>query len=102
MVRAGSTSRTRRQNGDAAGGLLWHAGWALAIALAGGALAANGLLDAGPTLMALGAGGAAAGLGAILSLFGGPGRTAAVLSWGLAGAVACHLTGGIAGPLAAW
>jgi cell cycle sensor histidine kinase DivJ len=102
MVRAGSTSSKRRQHGDAAGGLLWHAGWALAIALAGGGLAANGLLDAGPTLLALAAGGAAAGLGAILSLFGGPGRMAAVLAWGLAGATACHLTGGIAGPLAAW
>jgi len=102
MVRAGSTSSKTRQNGDTAGGLLWHAGWALAIALAGGALAANGLLDAGPTLMALAAGGAAAGLGAVLSLFGGPGRMAAVLAWGLAGAAACHLTGGIAGPLAAW
>ncbi|TAL29960.1 sensor histidine kinase [Phenylobacterium sp.] len=102
MARAGSTSSTKRQDGDAAGGLLWHAGWALAVALTAGGLAANGLLDAGPTLLALGAGGAAAGLGAILSLFGAPGRAAAVLAWGLAGAAACHLTGGIAGPLAAW
>jgi cell cycle sensor histidine kinase DivJ len=102
MVRAGSTSSKRRQHGDVAGGLLWHAGWAIAIALAGAGLAANGLLDTSPTLLALAAGGAAAGLGAILSLFGGPGRMAAVLSWGLAGAAACHLTGGIAGPLAAW
>ena len=107
MARAGSTSSTKRQDGDAAGGLLWHAGWALAIALTAGGLAANGMLDTGPsllapTLLALGAGGAAAGLGAILSLFGAPGRAAAVLAWGLAGAAACHLTGGIAGPLAAW
>ncbi|WP_430424008.1 sensor histidine kinase [Phenylobacterium sp.] len=107
MARAGSTSSTKRQDGDAAGGLLWHAGWALAIALTAGGLAANGMLDTGPTLLAptllaLGAGGAAAGLGAILSLFGAPGRAAAVLAWGLAGAGACHLTGGIAGPLAAW
>ena len=102
MARAGSTSSTKRQDGDAAGGLLWHAGWALAVALTAGGLAANGILDTGPTLLALGAGGAAAGLGAILSLFGAPGRAAAVLAWGLAGAAACHLTGGIAGPLAAW
>ena len=38
MVRTGSTSPLRRRRGDAAGGLLWHAGWALAIALAGGAM----------------------------------------------------------------
>ena len=102
MARAASTSTKARRTGDAAGGLLWHAGWALAIALTAGGLAAGGLLDAGPSLLALAAGGAAAGLGAILSLFGGPGRAGAVLAWGLAGAAACHLTGGIAGPLAAW
>ena len=102
MARAAWTSTKARRNGDAAGGLLWHGGWALAIALTTGGLAANGLVEAGPTLLALAAGGAAAGLGAILSLFGGPGRAAAVLAWGLAGAAACHLTGGIAGPLAAW
>ena len=56
MVRTGSTSPLRRRRGDAAGGLLWHAGWALAIALAGGAMAANGLLDDGPTLLALAGG----------------------------------------------
>jgi len=102
MAAARSTSSKARRRNDAAAGVLWHAGWVLAIAAAGGVLAAQGLLPVGPELLALAAGGGAAALGAILSMLGGPGRAAAVLAWGLAGAAACHLTGGTAGPLAAW
>jgi cell cycle sensor histidine kinase DivJ len=81
---------------------VWHAAFALAVALAMGGLASQDLLPVGPTLMALGAVGGAAIAGAVLSMLGGPGRVAAVLAWGAAGAAACQLTGGTAGPLAAW
>ncbi|MBX3482434.1 HAMP domain-containing sensor histidine kinase [Phenylobacterium sp.] len=67
-----------------------------------GLLSARGLLPVGPELTALAAGGAAAVLGALLSTLGRGGRAVSVLIWGVAGAAACHLTGGPAGPLAAW
>jgi cell cycle sensor histidine kinase DivJ len=102
MAAGREPSPKSRRRTDAAGGLLWHAAWAAAIAGTAGALAAQDLLPVGPTLLALAAGAAAAGLGAILGLFGGPGRATAILAWGLAGAAACHLTGGTSGPLAAW
>jgi len=93
-------SKGRRSN--AAVGVLWHAGWAIAVAAAAGVLSLQGLLPVGPELAALGAVVGAGVLGAILSMFGGPGQIVAVLAWGVAGAAACHLTGGPAGPLAAW
>ncbi len=102
MVRARATSTTARRRSDAAPGLLWHAAWALAVAATTGGLAVQGMLPPGPELLALAAGGVAAMLGALLSLFGRPGQMASVLIWGAAGAAACHLTGGTAGPLAAW
>jgi len=102
MAGARSTPPKVRRHKDAAAGVLWHAGWVLAIAAAGGALAVQGLLPPGPELLALAIGGGAAVLGALLSMLGRPGRATAVLVWGVAGAAACHLTGGIAGPLAAW
>jgi len=91
-----------RRRSDAAPGLLWHAAWALAVAGAMGGLSVQGLLPVGPEMMALGMGGVAAMLGALLCNFGKVGRAASVLIWGAAGAGACHLTGGTAGPLAAW
>jgi len=102
MVRARATSTKSRRRSDAAPGLLWHAAWALAVAATAGGLSIQGMLPAGPELLALGAGGAAAMLGALLSMMGNAGRAASVLIWGVAGAAACHLTGGTAGPLAAW
>ncbi|MBJ7409198.1 MAG: HAMP domain-containing histidine kinase [Phenylobacterium sp.] len=102
MVRARATSTKARRRSDAAPGLLWHAAWALAVAATTGGLAVQGMLPPGPELLALAAGGVAAMLGALLSLFGRPGQMASVLIWGAAGAAACHLTGGTAGPLAAW
>ncbi|WP_068879140.1 HAMP domain-containing sensor histidine kinase [Phenylobacterium sp. CCH12-B4] len=102
MVGARATSTRARRRSDAAPGLLWHAGWALAVAATTGGLAVQGMLPPGPELLALAAGGLAAMLGALLSLMGRPGQMASVLIWGAAGAAACHLTGGTAGPLAAW
>jgi cell cycle sensor histidine kinase DivJ len=102
MVGARATSTKARRRSDAAPGLLWHAAWALAVAATVGGLSVQGMLPAGPELLALGVGGAAAMLGALLSLMGNAGRAVSVLIWGIAGAAACHLTGGTAGPLAAW
>jgi cell cycle sensor histidine kinase DivJ len=99
-VRSNSAKASRRN--DAAFPAAWHAGWALAIAVMAGALLAQGRLPVGPEMAALGAGAIAAVCGALLSGVGGPGRTIAILLWGLAAAAACQLTGGTAGPLAAW
>ncbi|HKP77598.1 MAG TPA: hypothetical protein VJU34_00565, partial [Phenylobacterium sp.] len=96
MVGARATSTIARRRSDAAPGLLWHAAWALAVAATVGALSVQGRLPIGPELMALGVGGAAAMLGALLSMMGNAGRAAGVLIWGVAGAAACHLTGGTA------
>jgi two-component system, cell cycle sensor histidine kinase DivJ len=98
----GRPTLSKARRSSAAVGVLWHAGWAVAMAAAAGALSLQGLLPVGPELAALGAVAGAGVLGAILSMFGGPGPVVAVLAWGLAGAAACHLTGGPAGPLAAW
>jgi len=102
MARASATSPKARRRSDAAPGVLWHAAWALAVAATIGGLSVQGMLPAGPELLALGIGGVAAMLGALLSMMGNPGRVVTVLIWGIAGAAACHLTGGTAGPLAAW
>jgi len=102
MAGARATSPKARRRSDAAPGVLWHAGWALAVAATIGGLSVQGMLPVGPELLALGIGGAAAMLGALLSMMGNPGRAVTVLIWGIAGAAACHLTGGTAGPLAAW
>jgi cell cycle sensor histidine kinase DivJ len=103
MTRARAPSpQTDARRRDAATALAWHAAWALAVAATEGALAAAGKLAAGPELLALGLVGAAAVLGALLSLAGRAGRALALLGWALAGGAAAHLTGGLAGPLAAW
>ena len=102
MIEARPTSPTARRRSDAAGAVVWHGAFALAVAATVGGLTAADLLPVGPELWALAAGGGAAVLGAVLSLAGGPARVIAILAWGAAGAAACHLTGGTAGPLAAW
>ena len=96
------TPSVTRRRSDATFGLLWHAAFAVAVAAGLGGLTAQGLLPTGPGLWALVAVGGAALLGAVLSLIGGPARAGAVLVWGVAGAAACQLTGGPAGPLAIW
>jgi len=82
------TSPKTRRRGDAAPGVLWHAAWALAVAVATGGLAVQGLLPVGPELFALAAGGGAAVLGAMLAMGGNLGRAISVLIWGAAGAAA--------------
>ncbi|MBI1196385.1 MAG: sensor histidine kinase [Phenylobacterium sp.] len=102
MIPARATSTKVRRRSDAGFALVWHGAWALAVAATTGGLAVLGGLQSGPELAALGVGGAAAIAGAVLALLGGPGRVGAILAWGLAGAAACHLTGGVSGPMAAW
>ncbi len=102
MARATARSPRGRRRRDAAPGVLWHAAWALAVAATMGGLSLQGLLPVGPELLALSLGGMAALLGALLAMAGPRGQVAAILLWGVAGAAACHLTGGTAGPLAAW
>jgi cell cycle sensor histidine kinase DivJ len=83
--------------------VLWHLAWALAVLAAGAGLVWRGLLAPGVELAALGVGAAAALFGALLSAAGSDGaRGVAIVLWALAGAVACQMTGGVAGPLAAW
>ncbi|HEV2531097.1 HAMP domain-containing sensor histidine kinase [Phenylobacterium sp.] len=70
---------------------------------AGAGLVARSLLGPGVELAALGVGAAAAVFGALLALAGSDGaRGVAIVLWGLSGALACQMTGGVAGPLAAW
>ena len=70
---------------------------------AGAALVWRGLLGTGLELAALSLGAIAALFGALLAAVGSDGaRGVAIVVWALAGAVACQLTGGVAGPLAAW
>ncbi len=91
-----------RRRRDAAFGAVWHGAWLAAVAAAAAGLLLLGLSPDDPAILALAIGGLGALAGAALCAFGGRGQAAAVLVWGFAGAGACHLTGGIAGPLAAW
>ncbi|WP_293675761.1 HAMP domain-containing sensor histidine kinase [uncultured Phenylobacterium sp.] len=103
MTEARPTSPVARRRSDTASALAWHGAFAVAVAASLGGLAWQGVAALGPEMLALASAGAAAILGALLSLAsGGAGRAIAVLVWAVAGAVACHLTGGTAGPLAAW
>ena len=77
----------------------WHLAWALAVAVASAIMLGNGLLTAGLELSALILLGAAAFVGALLSAIGANvARIMVILLWGVAGAAACLLTGGLAGP----
>ncbi|MFN9850019.1 MAG: sensor histidine kinase [Alphaproteobacteria bacterium] len=102
MTRARPTASTGKPPRGVAGGAGWHLGWALAVLAAAGGLAAAGLLPQGPEALALAAVGAAALMGAVLSRLGRGARIAGVLIWGAGATAACHLTGGVAGPLAPW
>jgi len=83
--------------------VLWHLAWAGAVIVAGAALFGRGTLSAGIEFAALGVAAAAALFGALLSGAGSDGASGvAIVLWGLAGAVACQMTGGVAGPLAVW
>ena len=81
----------------------WHLAWTLVVAAVAGTIA---LQDGAPPLDALAALGAmiaAGALGALLAEVGGEvGAVIAILAWAAAGGAACLLTGGTAGPLAAW
>ena len=102
MARARPTGSKAQRRSNAAFASLWHVGWALAIAAVAGGLMLQGSPPTTPELAALGAGGAAALLGAMVCRFGSAGRAATILIWGVAATVASQLTGGITGPLAAW
>ena len=96
-----SASKTRRREPLFAA--VWHVGWAAVTAAGASLMVAYGLLSPGLELAALSLGVAAAFCGAGLALAaGGPGRVIAILAWGLAGGAAALMTGGVAGPLAAW
>jgi cell cycle sensor histidine kinase DivJ len=107
LILAGSSRRSRgaRRSRARAGrfALAWHLAWAAAVGLAVGGLASQGLLAPGVEFAALLASAAAALVGAGLAVSSSDAaRGVAILVWALAGAVACQLTGGVAGPLAAW
>ncbi len=102
MAESRPTVSKARLRSVAAAGVVWHAAWAVAVAVAMGAVAAYDRPGDSPELSALGAGGMAALLGAMLSMLGVQGRATAILIWAIGAALACHLTGGVGGPLAAW
>jgi cell cycle sensor histidine kinase DivJ len=99
--RSKAVKRTRAQGRGFA--VAWHLAWAGAVLLTGGVLYARGLLAPGADAAALAVGASAAMFGAGLELWSSEGaRGVAVILWALAAAVACQLTGGVAGPLAVW
>ncbi|HEY8617127.1 PAS domain-containing sensor histidine kinase [Phenylobacterium sp.] len=96
-----SSRKTRRLAGGFA--LAWHLAWAGVVLAAAAVLAGLGRLGPGAEFAALCVGAVPALVGAGLALSGAKGgRVVAILVWTLAGAVACQMTGGLAGPLAAW
>ena len=81
----------------------WHLAWTLAVGLSAGALMLGGSAVPNADLAALGAIGAAGLIGAMLAQAGDEAAAAgAILIWALAGAASALLSGGTAGPLAAW
>jgi cell cycle sensor histidine kinase DivJ len=74
----------------------------VAIGVTAAGLSLQGAHFTDPALLALAAGGGAALCGALLSALGGRGQAIAILIWSLAAGAACHITGGVAGPLAVW
>ena len=82
---------------------VWHLAWAVAASSTGAALVLLGVLPLGPDFSAIVAITAAAIFGALAVASGSEALCIiAVLIWALAGVSACLLTGGAAGPLAAW
>jgi cell cycle sensor histidine kinase DivJ len=81
----------------------WHLAWTVIVAAAVAAVVLRGGGLPRGELAALAAMGAAGVIGAFLAeVAGGTGAALAILAWTLAGAGACLLTGGTAGPLAPW
>jgi cell cycle sensor histidine kinase DivJ len=77
--------------------------WTLVVAAAAGAIALRSAVLPTETMAALGAVAVASVIGALLAEVAGErGTVMAILAWAVAGAAACLLTGGTAGPLAAW
>ncbi len=102
MARTGPTTRLEKPRSPTLLAVAWHIGWAVVVMAAVGGVTAFGLPMAGPETAALATIAAATVAGALFSVLGGHGRMAAVVGWAVAGTAACHLTGGITGPLAAW
>ncbi len=82
--------------------LTWHAAWVLGAGAGTAWLSARGGLEGGSEAAALAVTTAAAGIGALLTSLGAVGRVVSIAVWGLAAALACQMTGGPQGPLAAW
>jgi cell cycle sensor histidine kinase DivJ len=81
----------------------WHLAWACGVALAAGGLILAHLVRPGDALAGLTLGAAAALFGGGMAAAGAEeAEAAAILAWGMAGAAAASLTGGVAGPLAVW
>jgi cell cycle sensor histidine kinase DivJ len=81
----------------------WHLAWTVVVAASTGVLSLRGAGLAPPELAALGAVAAAGAMGAFLAeVTEEAGAPLAIVLWALAGAAACLLTGGTAGPLAPW
>jgi len=103
-VRATSRRKARRF-GEHRFAVAWHAvfGIVALMAAAGAAWATGGFSvpSLGAESAALAAVAAAGLFGAVLAGLGATGRTVAVVLWAAAAAVACAMTGGTAGPLAA-
>ncbi|MFZ5683838.1 MAG: sensor histidine kinase [Pseudomonadota bacterium] len=98
-VRATSRRKARRF-GEHRFAVAWHAvfGVAALIGAAGAAWATDGFSSLGAESAPLAA---VAAAGLLLAGLGATGRTVAVVLWAAAAAVACAMTGGTAGPLAA-
>jgi cell cycle sensor histidine kinase DivJ len=80
----------------------WHLAWAAGAAGTGAALLGAGLLAPGAELAPLATGVVAGLAGAALAGAGQRARAGAIVVWTLAVATAATMTGGMAGPLAAW
>jgi two-component system, cell cycle sensor histidine kinase DivJ len=83
--------------------LRWNAGWFLGMALGGAALLLGTRYVPHAVLRALGVAMIPAAGAALLAWRDSPlGRDALLAAWALAGAIACGMTGGVAGPLGVW
>ena len=98
--RASGSGPTRRERGFA---VAWQLAWTVTVALAAGGAALLGAAATYAVDWALAVVVAASLVGAVLAQgAGGAGGAVAIVIWAAAGAVACQLTGGPAGPLAPW
>jgi cell cycle sensor histidine kinase DivJ len=96
-----NSRRTPRLRGGFA--VAWHLAWAATVLLAGAVLFLTRQASPGAELAAVAVGAVPGLVGAGLALLDArPARIVALLVWTLAGAVACQMTGGALGPLAAW